>query len=138
MPDHREREQKYRKNVTRMAKPGTMKRTVSFLLILMTLALFFNNAGNWHFHKLPNGIVVEHAHPYAKFPTSETPFEDHQHSDLEYLILDTVYHGALVVLVAFALFLPYREKKTRNHLMPVPVTGSHYSRLPFLRAPPSS
>ncbi len=115
-----------------------MKRLLSFVLILFTLALFFNNAVNWHYHQLPNGIVVEHAHPYGKSSSaSGAPFEKHHHSDFEYLILDLVYYSGLVIILAVLVIKIFRESKTRPQLlMPVPVINSVYSRLPLLRAPP--
>jgi len=115
-----------------------MKRLISFLLILFTLALFFNNAVNWHYHKLPNGILVEHAHPYGKHSsTSNSPFEKHHHSDFEYLILDLVYYSGLVILVAVLAIKIFNESKIPQQLpKPVPVIRSVYSRLPLLRAPP--
>lgn len=111
---------------------------MSFILILFTLALFFNNAANWHFHKLPNGVVIEHAHPYATFPSSETPWEEHQHSDLEYLILDTVYHAALILIIVYAGLTVFERKKAPAVLFkPAYVISNRYTELPFLRAPPS-
>ena len=115
-----------------------MKRLLSFVLILLTLALFFNNAVNWHYHQLPNGIVVEHAHPYGKSSSaSNSPFENHHHSDIEYLILDLVYYSGLVILLAVLTIKIFRESKTRLQLLkPVPLINSSYFRLPLLRAPP--
>jgi hypothetical protein len=115
-----------------------MRRSVSFLLILLTLALFFNNAANWHFHKLPNGLIVEHAHPYAKFPSSDYPYQQHQHSDLEYLILDTIFHAAFIIVLLFAglrLLLP--AKPVARSVMPVHIVNNRYTAFPHLRGPPS-
>ncbi len=115
-----------------------MKGLLSFILILSTLALFWNNAVNWHYHQLPNGIVVEHAHPYNKSASSPgNPFEKHHHSDFEYLILDLVYHGTLIVLMVVLTLIVYRELLDHTTLLRLPsgvYTG--YYRLPFLRGPP--
>lgn len=115
-----------------------MKRLLSFVLIIFTLALFFNNAVNWHYHQLPNGIVVEHAHPYGKSSSaSSSPFENHHHSDFEYLILDLVYYSGLVILLAVLAIKIFRKPIARRRLLtPAPVINSFYSRLPLLRAPP--
>ena len=115
-----------------------MKRLLSFILIVSTLALFWNNAVNWHYHQLPNGIVVEHAHPYSKSASSPgSPFEKHHHSDFEYLILDLVYHGTLVILMVVLTLMVYRQLLTHHTLLKLPerVIGSYYN-LPLLRGPP--
>ncbi len=114
-----------------------MRRPVSFLLVLLTLALFYNNAANWHFHKLPNGIVVEHAHPYAKFPSSENPYQQHQHSDLEYLILDTIFHAAFIIALVFAGLRIFPGKPFARAILPVHAINNRYASFPLLRGPPS-
>ena len=114
-----------------------MRRPVSFLLIILILALFYNNAANWHFHKLPNGIIVEHAHPYAKFPSSEYPYQQHQHSDLEYLILDTIFHAAFIVILALAGLRLFPGKPVVPAVIPARIINHRYSAFPLLRGPPS-
>ncbi len=117
-----------------------MKRLLSFGLIILTLALFFNNAVNWHYHQLPNGVIVEHAHPYGKSSSSSnSPFEKHHHSDFEYLILDLVYYSGLVIILAVLSLKIFRKPMVRHRILkPDPVIRSVYSRLPLLRAPPFS
>lgn len=115
-----------------------MNRLLSFILIFSTLLLFYNNAVNWHYHQLPNGIVIEHAHPYTKSSSaSGSPFEKHHHSDLEYLILDLVYYSGFILILAFLTFQIFRKPMIRRRLLkPEPVILAGYSRLPLLRGPP--
>jgi hypothetical protein len=115
-----------------------MKGLFSFILIFFTLALFWNNAVNRHYHQLPNGIVVEHAHPYNKTDSgTNSPFQNHRHNDLEYLILDLVYNAVSTIVPAVMLVKVMTELKPRKLLLrPLPVIGSVYFRLPLLRAPP--
>ena len=115
-----------------------MKGFFSVLLIFSTLALFWNNAVNWHYHQLPNGIVVEHAHPYNKSDSgADSPYQNHRHSDLEYLILDLVYNTASTIVLAVLLVEVMTELKPRKILLrPLPVISSVFYRLPLLRAPP--
>ncbi|MFO7924818.1 MAG: hypothetical protein R6U58_14125 [Bacteroidales bacterium] len=115
-----------------------MKRLLSFVLILFTLALFSNNAVNWHYHRLSNGVIVEHAHPYNKAASSPgAPFENHHHSDVEYLILNLVYYSGLItVLTVLLLIVFFKSDSLRNFPGPVPVIASRHSALPLLRAPP--
>lgn len=66
-------------------------RKIKFVFITILLpaifCLYFNQASNGHYHKLPNGEIVHHAHPYHHQNNNEHPFEDHQHSKSEYFIL---------------------------------------------------
>jgi hypothetical protein len=116
-----------------------MKKLLSFTLILSTLALFFNNAVNWHYHQLPNGIVIEHAHPYQKSSAeSGYPLESHQHSDIEYLILDLIYGTGLIIVLAFLglkLYIQFRKRLLFIELQAIPV--HKHSLSPPRRGPPS-
>lgn len=116
-----------------------MKRVLSIVLIVFTLGLFINNSVNWHYHLLPNGIIVEHAHPYKKAaPDSGTPFEKHGHSELEFLILDLIYYSGLVIVPAFFALQVYRlSKLNKKCLKPELLFYFVCARLPLLRAPPS-
>ena len=115
-----------------------MKRLLPFILIVFVMALFFNNAVNWHYHRLPSGLVVEHAHPYSKSPFSaDSPFARHNHTDFEFLVLGLVYHSGLVLLVAALILMIFRESISRPRILnPVPLYFSRLTSLPLLRAPP--
>lgn len=82
---------------------------IVFAICLLPLVfwLYFNRMANWHFHQLPNGIIVEHAHPYAKSTESQgSPFASHQHTDFEYYYLDMLFRVVFaLILTAFALLL---------------------------------
>ncbi len=104
------------------------------------LWLFHNRVANWHFHELPNGIIVDHAHPYAKIPFSTNNFaEDHQHNDIEFLILDLIFKAVLFVLTGLVLL---RIFKIFLQIFPIlnyfsyPISA--FAGLPCLRAPPRS
>jgi hypothetical protein len=117
-----------------------MKKLLSVVLILSILALFYNNVINRHFHKLPNGIIVEHAHPFNKAASpSDSPFENHHHTNLEYLMLDMVYHSGLILVMAL-IFLRFFRKSINT--CPLPGTEKFLSgvlsTLPLLRAPPAN
>ncbi|MBE9480625.1 MAG: hypothetical protein IMY69_02895 [Bacteroidetes bacterium] len=64
------------------------KKIVFIVLLLPAIfGLFFNQATNGHYHKLPNGEIVHHSHPYHHQDNHESPFENHPHSESEYFIL---------------------------------------------------
>jgi hypothetical protein len=82
-----------------------MRNALSIIIIPIVLLLFYNQAANWHLHKLPNGIVIEHAHPYAKDKTDDTPFQKHSHNNFEYLVLALISSSAGIVVIALFLSL---------------------------------
>lgn len=65
------------------------KRHISkYILILFlpaVLWLISNNDINKHYHILNCGKIIAHSHPYTN--TSQSPIQDHNHSDFEYSIL---------------------------------------------------
>lgn len=78
-----------------------MKRLLTLITLPLVLLLFYNQAANWHFHMLPNGIVIEHAHPYSKSSSTESPFQKHTHNEIEILILGLIFTTAVLVSLHF-------------------------------------
>ncbi len=115
-----------------------MKRFLAIILIVFTLGLFFNNLVNWHYHELPNGIIVEHAHPFERTSSaSGSPFENHHHSDFEYLILDLIYYSGLIFILLFLGIIVYFKFEDRaDSFRPIMAGVEQKSLLPLLRAPP--
>ena len=79
-----------------------MKRILSLITLPLILLLFYNQAANWHYHKLPNGIVIEHAHPYSKAKSADSPFQKHTHNDFEILILGLLSTTTVILSLLFA------------------------------------
>jgi hypothetical protein len=77
-----------------------MKRqqTAIFLLVLWGL-ICLSNIVFRHAHRLPDGSIISHVHPYAEFGT-KCNFPAHQHTQSELLWLDCVSH------IPFDSFLP--------------------------------
>ncbi len=77
-----------------------------FLTILLPaiFCLYFNQAFNGHYHKLSNGEIVYHAHPFQHQNNNESPFENHRHSESEYIIL-TLLSNPFVLLGAFLVLI---------------------------------
>jgi hypothetical protein len=80
-----------------------MKRLLSIVIVPLVMLLFYNQVANWHFHMLPNGIVIEHAHPFAKAKTADSPYQNHTHTDMEYMILGLISSTIGLVVVLFIL-----------------------------------
>jgi len=75
----------------------TLKNSkVSSLFIWLMLANLFvvnlNQAMFVHTHHLPDGTTVVHAHPFDNQKESENPAEQHQHTKIEYVLLDNFNH----------------------------------------------
>ncbi len=81
-----------------------MNKIASVLLIPIVALLFYNQVANWHFHKLPSGYIVEHAHPYSKSQKSDSNFPKHSHTELELIVLAILYTtvSLLVLVIPFA------------------------------------
>jgi hypothetical protein len=78
-------------------------KSIVLITIPLVLALFYNQTANRHYHVLQNGQVVEHAHPYKSAKTPGTPFQSHQHSDFEYLVLAQLWVASTFLAVFLAL-----------------------------------
>ncbi|WP_159476285.1 hypothetical protein [Dyadobacter sp. 3J3] len=113
------------------------QRTASFLLLLWAL-ICLSNVVFRHAHRLPNGSIISHVHPYTEF-ASKCPFPNHHHSQSELNWLDCLSNipfDSFTSDVSFEIALlkkpalvnyPYIEKQADQKL---PVL--------FLRGPPVS
>ena len=113
------------------------RHTCGILLATLFIWTGFQLATNIHYHKLPNGVVVAHSHPY-KADTQKTPFASHHHSQTEFLLLQqlTIFLkvAPLVLLMMFAICIMLVFRLYR---------ATFYNKLTFLtsfsfRAPPLS
>ena len=111
-----------------------LKRLIAGLMVLTISLLMVNRAFYIHIHVLPNGTMVSHAHPFSK-STDNGEEKDHQHSSLEFLLLEQM---DVLIFSAIALFvlLAFSQSMTlgrpdMDRLLPslVPISPS--------RAPPS-
>lgn len=84
-------------------------KIISILWILALFINIFNSSVNLHSHKLDDGTIVTHAHPYNK--TGDTlPFKSHKHTKLELLFLT---HSQLLFLLFFTFTLLTFSIKTQ-------------------------
>jgi hypothetical protein len=117
------------------------KNKYIFLAILLpaTLYLYFNSATNGHYHKLANGEVVYHTHPYHHQTTKDSPFESHHHSNFEYCVLAQI-SNPFVLLSFFLLLLDLFITCDRKFEYPLNVsfTASKYYFRNVYRGPPVS
>jgi len=116
------------------------RKTGLFLALLLLPAFMFlmhNQVANWHYHLLPSGIPVKHAHPYNKSELPVKPFASHGHTDLELLVygqLSQTFTTALIVMLIGQLIKAclWKFHWSGLNLFPEIFSISH----PGLRAPP--
>lgn len=80
--------------------------TIKFITILMIwiIGMFIvNKAIFLHTHKLDNGTVISHAHPYDKSNDSK-PYKSHHHTNAELLFFQNIEILFIIGLLTFALF----------------------------------
>ncbi|MCD4769064.1 MAG: hypothetical protein K8R35_02715 [Bacteroidales bacterium] len=63
-----------------------------------------------HVHKMEDGTVIAHSHPYNKTDDSK-PFKTHRHTIAEFLFLNNFEIFFLVILLALALIGIARKAK---------------------------
>ncbi len=114
-----------------------LKEISVFLLLLSVLWLFTNSLINRHKHRLPSGLIIEHAHPYF---SNNLPIQQHRHTQEEYFYFDqiTALRSLVVlalliliaVITAYAFLVLSVESETKsslkeiNRLRPPPVQTS--------------
>lgn len=92
-----------------------------YIAIPAIMLLYYNQSANWHYHITGEGIIVEHAHPFSNSLIPDTPFQDHEHSDFQYLVLAQLMH-ALGLIVVLLLFLGILfQNRNRNTPIPAPL-----------------
>jgi hypothetical protein len=113
-----------------------LRRGYIMILLGMMLMLMLNNAFFRHIHVLPDGSLIEHAHPFSGF-TGNSNENSHNHSDTEILILDGIFHfyqiliPVVFILIASSGLIIKLNLKHRHDLQYI---RSVYCYL--LRAPP--
>lgn len=78
------------------------KKLAAAMLILLIGCLLVNQALYTHSHVLPDGSIVSHAHPFNKSQESKQG-ASHQHSTLEFFLLQNLLMLFLVILVSTRL-----------------------------------
>lgn len=120
-----------------MQKTRNISKIIFLLISPVVFLLFFNTAYNMHQHILPNGQIIEHAHPYHS-DSSSTPFQHHHHSHNQFTFLSLIYNPLsltlfFVVLISVSV-LP-RQKEHNSFL--ISLSSEESVRYYAGRAPPN-
>ncbi|HHW58649.1 MAG: hypothetical protein WBL11_07200 [Bacteroidales bacterium] len=86
----------------------TFINLLSLFMAVFMILLIVNNIVFLHVHKLPNGEIIVHAHPYNKSNDTE-PIKNHTHSNREYLVLDQLKNIFVITFIFFS-FLFFSNK----------------------------
>jgi len=77
-----------------------MKNLFAFIFIVIVGLITVNSTIYTHSHRLANGDVITHAHPFKKSADS-TPFENHKHTALELYFIQNLQLLAVVFIISF-------------------------------------
>jgi len=92
-------------------------RTLIPFFILALVCFLANSSFNQHFHRLPTGVVVEHAHPYQKSKPG-IPFQNHNHNSFEFFFLSQISIALFTFTILIFLF-SYLFPPTKLNKVPI-------------------
>jgi len=112
---------------------GFTKRLAAFLLALLVGFLVVNKTIYIHSHRLDDGTLVTHAHPFNR-AADDDPGKTHHHTSTAFLYISNIDHllPMLLVSVGFALVAIQLWFRTLAVTAPLPGPIGH----PDGRAPP--
>jgi hypothetical protein len=81
-------------------------------LLPLLLGLFLNFSNNGHYHRLADGSIIYHAHPYSKNAENPEPGNSgHQHTECQLAcilqITKVLHSGILGFFMLGIVFLPF-------------------------------
>lgn len=76
-----------------------------WLLLPLVLWVSVISISNFHYHKLPDGSIICHSHPYNN-NTTNSPFSNHHHSTSIHLLLQQINIGPLIPLFGILILIP--------------------------------
>lgn len=114
------------------------KHIISLLLIPLVVGIGINYIQNGHYHKLPGGEVVQHAHPYEKDTSApDSPFQKHHHTSFEYFLFDQLTNESYLPVNELAfLNIPFTDGELLEPLYIVHYFSSRISHYSSPRGPP--
>ncbi len=110
-------------------------KSIAFIMIAVMGLLIANKSIFLHSHKLDDGTITQHAHPYDKSGDSK-PYKSHHHTNAELLFFQNLEILIIVAFLAYVLFT--LRKKAKNSSRYVIKQRLAYLNLHKDRAPPIS
>jgi hypothetical protein len=87
-----------------------VSRVFAFLLIGAVFIFVISRTANLHIHKLADGTVIVHSHPYDK-TTDDSPYKSHHHNDKEFSFIQTLNVLYFFLVFGLSLILISRDFK---------------------------
>lgn len=87
-----------------------IKRPLALLLAAMLVLLSLNNSYFMHAHRLADGSIVHHAHPFNTQDDAE-PIKSHHHSAVEMVLLNSLQFFVFLFAIGFLLLIVERPRR---------------------------
>lgn len=98
----------------RLQQQNIAQKIFAFVSLALVTLILCNNAIYLHTHKLANGQIVVHAHPFTKSDNSTSSEESHKHTKTEFLFLDNL---SLLFPILFLVFSLLKVEKNKTKLI---------------------
>ena len=85
-------------------------KAVAYLLIGIMGMLIVNKTMFMHVHKMADGTLITHSHPFDKSKDS-MPYKSHHHTKYEFLFFENLEILYLIVILTFALINIVKKAK---------------------------
>ncbi|MDX9882265.1 MAG: hypothetical protein RBS73_09375 [Prolixibacteraceae bacterium] len=91
---------------------------LGFVLLLPAyFAILANSVMNRHIHVLPDGIIITHAHPFAKNPDGEKQ-ANHRHTGKDFIFLQSFCIDFYIIPVYSFDFINFKYRQENNNFLP--------------------
>jgi hypothetical protein len=120
-----------------MKQLRSIRRALTGVFFTLFVMMTLNNIVFRHAHRLADGRIITHAHPFK--PVGDSPVQPHSHTATELFWLDMLTHGGFVATVAVAVAVavivsPLLLMRIERYHLPLRVSPFvYFSR----RGPPS-
>ncbi|MDA3779065.1 MAG: hypothetical protein PF487_02345 [Bacteroidales bacterium] len=118
-----------------MSKLRKIKRIIAMVVLPLVLFLLYNSTSNLHYHKLSNGQIITHAHPYSN-NTDNTPLQKHKHTKIQYFFFHNITFWAFTLVSIFILSILLCSSKKRELIQSFQLKITTHLLHIFLRGPP--
>ena len=116
-----------------------LAKILTLSLVPLLVFMLVNQSVNLHYHKLDDGVVITHSHPFADTNDVEgESFPQHEHTKGQFFILAQLTNGFAPVFTFFAIsFILFAFRRLPAPLYDESLVLSCTGGLRLLRAPPA-
>ena len=116
-------------------------RKIKIYLIAILLPaiawIIINSFINGHYHRLPNGEIIYHAHPYDKHQDENLPIKSHHHTKIEYILLCLIANPVFLLTSSFIALCVFLQSSNQiKSFYSFVITLKEFHNLQNPRAPP--